>query len=288
MPHRVSQWNFTDRGSATGHNDFFRGKGNGVYKSSTMRANEGFASVRATFPAGSFATCRYPNEPALQRTEAENSWHPRFVGVCDDVAQREAGQDPEKAAPLTYNTTGTKPLPIPFSQRPGYEEEERRVAAEKRAKYLAFKSLQLSSTGDVIPADFHDHTIYSQTHVQSALKAGEIFRPSKERVGTTPAEREAARLQLEQEQRAAAEYGARLAAEARRSRSDHDDQRWAQQQWDSQARANEEEAGAPAGATRPASQRESALFPAAAASSSSMHMGYNLPPSSQFALQQRG
>lgn len=86
-----------------------------------MRANEGFASVRATFPQGAFMSCRYPNEPHLQRTAESNTWHPRYPGVDDE--QLRAADEAAGILPLRHNTNGTRPLPVPFSQRPGYEEE---------------------------------------------------------------------------------------------------------------------------------------------------------------------
>lgn len=119
--------------------------------------------------------------------------HPEFVSKppaenkFQEAAVAASGGAP---APVSHNTSGTKPLPIPFSQRPGYEEEQSAIAAAKRAAYEAFKAHQISSVGgDKIPADFHDHTHYSEEHVRSELKKGQIFRPSKPRVGTTPAER---------------------------------------------------------------------------------------------------
>lgn len=191
--------NFTDRGSATCHNDIYRGKGNGIYRASNMRSNQGFASVKTTFPKGSFATCVYPDNREQQRGEHENTWHPQFPGVAETPAVMPA---------VPYNTTGTKPLPIPFSQRPGYDEEERLAAEAKRQKYLAFKAMQLSSVGgDKIPADFHEHTISSAVHDATQHRPGQLFRPSKERVGTTPMEREAAAKKLAESQAAAEEAG---------------------------------------------------------------------------------
>jgi len=224
MPHRVSNWNFTDRGSATLHNDTFRGKGNATYTASSMKQNQGFASVIATFPQGSFATCRYPVTPEQQRTPAENTWHPEFV-VPDPApnpamaaAAAAAGVEPEVRR---YNITNTKPLPIPFCERPGYEEEQRAQAAAKRAAYEAFKAHRISSTGgDVIPPDFYHHTQHAPVHINTMLKAGEMNRPSKPRVGTTPVERAAAAASQAQMQatlraRAAEEDAAQEAAERR-------------------------------------------------------------------------
>lgn len=56
------------------HNDSYRGKGNATYQASNMRSNQGFASVIATFPQGSFATCRYPDSSEKQRKPYENTW----------------------------------------------------------------------------------------------------------------------------------------------------------------------------------------------------------------------
>ena len=165
-----------------------------------MRSNQGFASVIATFPQGAFMTCRYPHSAAEQRRHPEeNTWHPQQAGVAEE--------QPKMPNP-PHNTTGTKPLPIPFNQRPGYEEEEAKEAAAKLAKYEAFKALRLSNTGgDVIPADFHEHTIYSAVHAATEHQAGEIFRPSKPRIGTTPHERAAAAEKLAREQREAEQIG---------------------------------------------------------------------------------
>lgn len=148
-------------------------------------------------------TCRYPNTPEMQRTPATNTWHPEFVEATSGTPSVEANL----AASLRHNTTGTKPLPIPFSQRPGYAEEEAAEAARKRAAYAAFRAHQISTVGgDKIPDDFYEHTINSEEHIRTQLKPGQIFRPSKPRVGTTPAERaNAARVLAEQQAQAVAQ-----------------------------------------------------------------------------------
>lgn len=172
-----------------------------------MRSNQGFASVKTTFPMGSFATCRFPDDPTLQRSEGENTWHPQYPGVTEVPA---AMPNPP------YNTTGTKPLPIPHNLRPGYDEELAKEAAEKKAKYEAFKALRLSNVGgDKIPDDYHDHTIFSAEHASTEHHAGSIYRPSKPRVGTTPHERAAAAAKLANDQAAAEATGRVQAAEAR-------------------------------------------------------------------------
>ncbi len=217
MPHRVDRWNFTDRGSATCHNDTFRGKGNATYTVPVAATYQGFASVIATFPQGSFATCRYPVLPEQQRTPQENTWHPSFVQVPSgrdryaESAAAAAGNAPqlqEAKQHLQHNITGTNPLPIPFSQRAGYEEEEAAKKAAQRAAYLAFRAHQISSVGgDKIPADFHEHTVHSSEHIRTQLRPGQVFRPSKPRVGTTPLERAHAALSMQRAQEATAEAG---------------------------------------------------------------------------------
>ena len=181
-----------------------------------MRSNQGFGSAIATFPQASFATCRYPDTPAMQRTPAENTWHPEFVAANQApnrwegaAAGAAASSSPDSAASAAaaaaaavpkYNTTGTKPLPIPFSQRPGFAEGEAAAARASRAAYEAFQARQLSAIGgDAIPADYHEHTIHSETHIRSQLKPGQTFRPSKPRVGTTPAERAAAAAAMQEQ-----------------------------------------------------------------------------------------
>jgi len=207
MPLRVNPYNFTDRGSSTSHNDTYRGKSNATYQSSSnIDLNEGFASVRASFPSGSFATCRYPDltEPNLKRQPHENTWH---LFESEAEAKANAPGTPFDLNASPHNMSGTKPLPIPFSQRPGFEEEQRRLAEEKRRRYEAFKSQRISSAGDHIPPDFYDHTQTSETHIQTMLNAGQTYRPSKPRVGTTPAERAKAEQELRQKQdRLAREY----------------------------------------------------------------------------------
>jgi hypothetical protein len=50
MPHKVNQWNYTDRGSQSVYNDSYRGVQGAQYQASNMRSNQGFASAIATFP----------------------------------------------------------------------------------------------------------------------------------------------------------------------------------------------------------------------------------------------
>lgn len=170
---------------------------------------------------------------------------------------------------------------------------ERRAAEAKRAAYLAFKSLQLSSSGDVLPPDYHDHTIHSAEHTRTELKPGQIYRPSKPRMGTTPAERAEAHAKLEREQAAAQEEGLRREREFDR-RQRVSQERWAREEF---APMPYEQQASSAASFAPASSSSSAAaaaFPSSSTSSSfapTMHMtqvdGYNLPArSGPFAFQQ--
>ena len=239
-----------------------------------MRSNQGFASVIATFPQGSFATCRYPDTAEKQRKPYENTWsvahahaertetlrpswpphpplilplsrcvrrHPEFVSkppAENKWQEAEVAASGGPAPQLSHNTTGTKPLPIPFSQRPGYEAEQAAVAAAKRAAYEAFKAHQISSVGgDKIPDDFHDHTVYSEEHVRTELKKGQIFRPSKPRVGTTPLERANATNELAASQHLAVSAAAVQDREDREMQRRYDQRTQRQQQFQFRAGA---------------------------------------------------
>ena len=94
---------------------------------------------------------------------------------------------------------------------------ERAEEEAKRASHERFKALRLSKPGgDELPADYYDHTQFSETHENTRYKPGTMYRPSLTRVGTTPQERIAAAAMMERTNRELV-----ASAAARQSLDDH-------------------------------------------------------------------
>ncbi len=78
------------------------------------------------------------------------------------------------------------------------ERAKEAAAAATRARYQA---MQLSRPeGDRLPPDFYSHEVHSDRHLQTMHVPGEIYRPSRPRVGTTVTERFTACQRLREEQ----------------------------------------------------------------------------------------
>lgn len=141
------RWNFTERGLDTVYDDKFQGRGNHEYTTYTAKSNQGYRNLISTFPQGSMSSCRYPKGARCNRPMELNNWHDRkHEWDLSKGVQAMAQQRVfvEQEPPVVTPMTQTKPAVVP--RQHDIEDVER--------------------------------------HHQTRLRPGEMYRASREAVGT--------------------------------------------------------------------------------------------------------
>lgn len=154
--HPYGRWSYRDRGCHTTYNDRFKGMQNRPHKSNTEMNNQGYRSIKMTFPQATFASCRYATGLKANRPLQYSNWHSRDHEWDSPAGKvrlsRSAPLDPSKLGdPSVHHPAVHKPASPPAStgiRQPGVNQPQQR----------------------------------GHTHSETMLLEKEIYRPSKRRL----------------------------------------------------------------------------------------------------------